>query len=418
MFLRPSAFRPFPNGLVLRLVAVTTLALSCGNAMAATIGEPPAPVARILAWRDVGVRIPLPWAWRVQGGENGAWRIYPPQSDAGPAISITIAKEGLDEFAASDPRFHFKKDKGVWYAQYSSGRIEATPISGGDWTGVYAEQTCRGTGEASTDARQSYCVTAYVSNGHWSARLETDGSLDAQQFVRDLMPQVRLDAANTPGTPEWPPVPLAAALLSLGVPENARIDEWAGVPDRTLAAWAEPDREVQSQLQLHVLVVSSSNGNPVARATFGYTADDALGLDGLNLFAADLALAPGKPSFAIDFSRSHSGCTGSELKTRSLFELEGSELRLLLDEATTHARTIFCNSDETSETNAAIEPGQTRHAGHVDLVVDEESTANRCNAHGVCRDLAPRRSRHVLRFDGESYVREPDSPGRIPAGLK
>lgn len=395
-----------------RMIALVSLAVASSAALATANDEPPAPVARVLTWRDAGVRLPLPWTWRVEGVEDGAWRIYSPLASE-PVFSIAITVGGLDRIAGLDRRFTL--DKGVWYFQdgaHRFGRVEATPISGRNWTGIYAEQTCMASSEVAPDAEAKTCLTAYASDGRWIASLKTSGFIDAQAILRDVMPVLQIGLANELAPSEWPPLALAASLVRMGVPEDASLGVWTDVPDRSLAAWVRPDAADNAMLDLNVVVLASDSGRLVARTTHAFPADDALRFEGLSLEAVDFALAPGKPSFAIDFSRRHSGCAASELKSQSLFELDGSEVRLLLDEATLQAHTAFCDGDETTDSIATIELAKRSHAGHADLVLDEQFTETRCDGKGRCRELRPKHSRHVLRFDGQRYVQEPAKPGR------
>ncbi len=208
-----------------------------------------------------------------------------------------------------------------------------------------------------------------------------------------------------------PAAALDERLRRLDVPEDARVSAWAGAADRTLVAWIAPsaasaDPPDDRAFDLHLLVVATGSGELVARSTREreYVAE-AFDPEGIKLVATDFALAPGKPSFAIDVRSEHRGCAWSTVTARALFELDGHAIRRVLDETDLQAHTRFCGTEETTDASATIEPARTRHAGHADLVRRAQITGTVCDAKQRCRDIE-QRSRDVLRFDGERYVRE------------
>lgn len=202
-------------------------------------------------------------------------------------------------------------------------------------------------------------------------------------------------------------------LRRLGVPEDAQVEPWVGVPDRTLVAWVtsspRPDGQGDDAHDLHLLVLATDTGKVIA----GDAEKDAyvwpLSSDSVKLSAFEFGLARGKPSFAIDAQEEHHGCASSTLQTQALYELDGGAIRQVLDDVTLDSQTNFCTGDENSHSHTDLLLAKTRHRGHLDLVLETERSTETCDKEEHC-ETRTTRTRETLLFDGHRYVSQRTRP--------
>ncbi len=202
-------------------------------------------------------------------------------------------------------------------------------------------------------------------------------------------------------------------LRRLGVPEDAQVEPWVGIPNRTLVAWVtsspRPDGQGDDAHDLHLLVLASDTGQVIA----GDAEKDAyvwsLSSDNVKLSAFDFGLARGKPSFAIDAQEEHRGCASSTLTTRALYELDGGTIRQVLDDVTLDANINYCTGDENARSHTDLLLARTRHHGHLDIVLESERSTETCDKEANC-ETRTTRTREMLLFDGNRYVRRAARP--------
>lgn len=198
-------------------------------------------------------------------------------------------------------------------------------------------------------------------------------------------------------------------LRRLGVPEDAQVEPWVGVANRTLVAWVtsspKSDGEGDDAHDLHLLVLATDTGQVIAGDAEKNAYAWPLSSDNVKLSAFEFGLARGKPSFAIEAQEEHHGCASSTLRTQALYELDGGAIRLVLDDVILDSQTNFCTGDENALSHTDLLLAKTRHRGHVDLVLETESSTQTCDKEEHCETRTTRTSETLL-FDGNRYVRQ------------
>ena len=139
--------------------------------------------------KEMSLVLPFPPNWRISPSGEGSWGAYDPQR-AGGDIRITVANMKLEEMAAEDVLFE-KKD-GVWYKKGRVGAVPVQSIAGSNWKGFYGVANCGiDVEENGFSPVAGECMQAIVTNGKWSAMIETDGKIDPGWVLENIVLKVR-----------------------------------------------------------------------------------------------------------------------------------------------------------------------------------------------------------------------------------